>query len=63
MIIGGSVMLGTALGMAVSSLNGLFDPNDPTPPKDYGSAPDILAIGGGLVIVAAIPIAIAAKKK
>jgi hypothetical protein len=61
MLIGGSAMVVTGISMTLSSLKGLFDPNSPTP-KDYGSAPDILAIGGGLVIAAAIPIAIAAGK-
>ena len=58
--ISGGVICLTGVGLAVSSLNGLFDPN--VHHNDYGSAPDILGIGGAILMVAAIPFAIAAKQ-
>ncbi len=58
--IGGSVMLLTGYGLAVSSLKGFLIQNYEH--KAYGSVPDILAMHGAAIIVAAIPIAIAAKK-
>jgi hypothetical protein len=49
------------LGLGASSLSGLFDPTAP-PAKNYGSAPDILMIGGAVLIGTAIPISLAARK-
>ena len=59
MFIGGGSMALIGGILAVSSLDGLFDPNAPI--KNYGSAPDILGIGGMVIVAAAIPIMIAAK--
>jgi hypothetical protein len=58
--ISGGVICLTGIGLAVSSLNGLFDLN--VHHNDYGSAPDILGIGGAILVIAAIPFAIAAKQ-
>jgi len=57
--IGGTVIAGIGLGLALSSLNGLFEPDSQR--KDYGSTPDVLMIGGAALIVAAIPISIASR--
>ena len=55
----GTAMAFTGVALALASLNGLFDPN--AHHKDYGSAPDILGIGGSALIVAAVPFAIASR--
>ena len=49
--------------MAGSSFEGLFDPNNPSTPKDYGSAPDIPMIGGTAIAVAAMSICICQQEK
>ena len=64
MFIGGGAMAVTGVILAAASFKGFFDPN--VPDKDYGSAPDILGIGGMVIMAAGVPIAIAShsnKKK
>ncbi|MGH2563003.1 MAG: hypothetical protein ACRDE5_00725 [Ginsengibacter sp.] len=58
-IAGGAICL-TGVILAVSSLNGLFDPN--AKHHYYGNAPDVLGYGGAALMVAAIPFALAARK-
>ncbi len=61
-LLGAGVLSATiGFGMAVPNFKGFFDPSAP-PPKDYGSAPDILMIGGAVLIVTAIPISLAGRK-
>jgi hypothetical protein len=57
--IGGSIMLVTGVGLAAASFKGFLDPN--AQHNDYGSAPDILMIGGGALIVAAVPFSLASR--
>ncbi|KAA9039578.1 hypothetical protein FW778_12250 [Ginsengibacter hankyongi] len=57
-ITGGVICL-TGIGLAASSLKGLLDPN--VHHNDYGSAPDILGIGGSILLIAAIPISLASQ--
>lgn len=58
---GGAIGI-TGIVLAAASLNGngLFDPN--ARQNAYGSAPDILAIGGAALIVAALPFAHESRK-
>jgi len=58
--IGGTVIGSIGLGLALSSLNGLFEPDSQR--KDYGSTPDALMIGGAALIAAAIPISLASRR-
>jgi hypothetical protein len=60
MIVTGGAMALVGFSLAVSGLSHLFEPGY-TPP-DYGSAPDILGIGGLIILAAAIPIKFIAKK-
>ncbi len=60
LVITGGVMCIVGIGVAVSSLSGLFDPN--ASHYDYGNAPDILGYGGAILMVASIPFALAARK-
>jgi hypothetical protein len=62
MLIGGSVMFVTGISLTASSFEGLFDPNNRSTPKDYGSAPDLLAIGGGLMLAAQYQLQLPPKK-
>ena len=56
---GGAVIALTGMGLALASFKGFLEPN--VHHNDYGSAPDILGIGGSALIVAAVPFALAAR--
>lgn len=55
----GGVCLSTAFVLTIVGLHGLFDPS--TPEKNYGNAPEILAIGGATLVVASVPLFLSAK--
>jgi NADH:ubiquinone oxidoreductase subunit K len=55
----GTAMAVTGIALAAASFKGFFDPD--VPHNDYGSAPDILGIGGSALIVAAVPFALASQ--
>ena len=55
----GTAMAFTGVALALAGLHGFLDPN--AHHNDYGSAPDVLGIGGSALIVAAVPFAIASR--
>ncbi len=55
----GGAMLTISVGMALASVSHLFEPGSDA---DYGSAPDVLAAGGGLLCVASVAFIIASRK-
>jgi hypothetical protein len=59
MAIGGGAILLTGMALTLSSLSHLFEPGNNA---DYGSAPDILSIGGGALCVGSFILLHASKK-
>jgi hypothetical protein len=61
LLVSGTVMSGVGLGITLSNLNGLFDPNQPEPPNN-GKLADVLGYSGLVIAAASIPLFIAASK-
>ncbi len=61
LLVGGAVMSGVGLGIALSNLNGLFDPNQPEP-NNNGKLADVLGYSGLVIAAASIPLFIISSK-
>jgi len=61
LLVGGAVMSGVGLGITLSNVSGLFDPNQPDP-NNNGKLADILGYSGLVIAAASIPFFIASSK-